>query len=111
LILPAIVAAAVGWYLWMRRRTLLSGDDTDDQDTINRSSYNEYVHNDDTRGNKANRILGQDLELDPPSICNERFLKASAAELDSTPLETHELPETHSELADTSTIDLAEKEG
>jgi hypothetical protein len=47
------------------------------------------VHNNaDSRGNKVNRVLGQDLQLDPPLLSSEKFLKASANELDATPMKS-----------------------
>jgi hypothetical protein len=51
------------------------------------------VHNADSRGNKVNRVLGQDLQLDPPLLSSEKFLKASANELDATPIKSPSVSE------------------
>jgi hypothetical protein len=84
------VAAIVGgllWYFKFRRRlplpsaeaTLAAGENAPER-------KRSYVHQDDLRGNKVNRLLGQDLQLDPPLLSNDKFIKAQTAELDATPM-------------------------
>jgi hypothetical protein len=110
IVLPLILAGVIFWFVRRRRRaggadcqTLKSNRDS------NGHSYSEYMPagaggGSGDGGNKANRILGQDLELDPPTLSSQRYLRASAAELDSTPIRTPEPSE--------STIqEYAEKEG
>jgi hypothetical protein len=111
IVLPLILAGVIFWFVRRRRRA--SGEDCQtlksNRDS-NGHSYSEYIPagggggGTGDGGNKANRILGQDLELDPPTLSSQRYLKASAAELDSTPIRTPEPSE--------STIQgYSEKEG
>jgi hypothetical protein len=81
--LVLIVLAGHLLYRRMKRPTIL---DPPPRTTPDRKR--SYVHNDDLRGNKVNRLLGQDLQLDPPLLSQERFLKATVVELDSTPLKS-----------------------
>ena len=85
IVVPLILAGFLVWYFKFRDSGVA---ETRHIDTAESRPY-QYVNN-RGRQTKANEILGQDLELDPPPISNARYLKASALELDSTPVLTIE---------------------
>lgn len=84
LLTVAAIAGGLLWYFKFRRwpthssreAALAAGNPPDRK--------RSYTHHDDLRGNKANRFLGQDLQLDPPLLSNDKFIKAQRAELDAT---------------------------
>jgi hypothetical protein len=104
-----LIVGGLLWYFKLRRRPRTAPTEAVSAAAYAPERKRSYVHHDDVRGNKVNRLLGQDLQLDPPLLSNERFLKASTAELPASPIKppsvkapsmddnttVHEFPSSH----------------
>lgn len=82
----ALIVGGLLWHFKLRRRPTTPPTEAASAAANAPERKRSYVHHDDVRGNKVNRLLGQDLQLDPPLLSNERFLKASTAELPASPI-------------------------